>query len=158
MQSIIIVSWQSYCCNCKWVVFYVCFLHSYYIIFSVLSQPTTKLFIDGKFVESKSSDWLDIHNPVSSYGTNRQQFNSLTDISLTDYTHWPHIGQVKPIRLVWFSTCALCWSTWLDKTQHLHYHQSVNNTASVMLLILFTLLKMFAHWLFSTVTNVQKEQ
>lgn len=29
------------------------------------SQPTTKLFIDGKFVESKTSEWLDIHNPVS---------------------------------------------------------------------------------------------
>lgn len=28
-------------------------------------QPTTKLFIDGKFIESKSSEWLDIHNPVS---------------------------------------------------------------------------------------------
>ncbi|CAG5866376.1 unnamed protein product, partial [Menidia menidia] len=28
------------------------------------STPTTvKLFIDGKFVESKSSEWLDIHNP-----------------------------------------------------------------------------------------------
>lgn len=28
-------------------------------------QPTTKLFIDGKFIESKTSEWLDIHNPVS---------------------------------------------------------------------------------------------
>lgn len=29
-------------------------------------QPTTKLFIDGKFVESQTSEWIDIHNPVSS--------------------------------------------------------------------------------------------
>ncbi|CAI5696667.1 unnamed protein product [Oreochromis niloticus] len=29
------------------------------------SVPTTKLFIDGKFVESKSSEWLDIHNPAT---------------------------------------------------------------------------------------------
>ncbi|KAG5857537.1 hypothetical protein ANANG_G00020500 [Anguilla anguilla] len=29
------------------------------------SLPTTKLFIDGKFVESKSSEWLDIHNPAT---------------------------------------------------------------------------------------------
>ncbi|TRY58354.1 hypothetical protein DNTS_034198 [Danionella cerebrum] len=29
------------------------------------SVPSTKLFIDGKFVESKSSDWLDIHNPAT---------------------------------------------------------------------------------------------
>lgn len=29
------------------------------------SVPTTKLFIDGKFVESKTSEWLDIHNPAT---------------------------------------------------------------------------------------------
>uniref|UniRef100_A0A671S3Q3 methylmalonate-semialdehyde dehydrogenase (CoA acylating) n=1 Tax=Sinocyclocheilus anshuiensis TaxID=1608454 RepID=A0A671S3Q3_9TELE len=29
------------------------------------SSPTTKLFIDGKFVESKSPEWLDIHNPAT---------------------------------------------------------------------------------------------
>lgn len=33
--------------------------------FPVFLQPTTKLFIDGKFVESNTSEWLDIHNPVS---------------------------------------------------------------------------------------------
>ncbi len=27
-------------------------------------QPTTKLFLDGKFVESQTKDWLDLHNPV----------------------------------------------------------------------------------------------
>lgn len=32
---------------------------------SCLPQPTTKLFIDGKFVESKTTEWIDIHNPVS---------------------------------------------------------------------------------------------
>eukprot|EP00063_Salmo_salar_P025425 XP_014000260.1 PREDICTED: methylmalonate-semialdehyde dehydrogenase [acylating], mitochondrial-like isoform X1 [Salmo salar] len=29
------------------------------------SVPTTKLFIDGKFVESNTSEWLDIHNPAT---------------------------------------------------------------------------------------------
>ncbi|XP_031684832.1 methylmalonate-semialdehyde/malonate-semialdehyde dehydrogenase [acylating], mitochondrial isoform X2 [Oncorhynchus kisutch] len=29
------------------------------------SVPTTKLFINGKFVESKTSEWLDIHNPAT---------------------------------------------------------------------------------------------
>uniref|UniRef100_A0A8C2PSW4 Methylmalonate-semialdehyde/malonate-semialdehyde dehydrogenase [acylating], mitochondrial n=1 Tax=Cyprinus carpio TaxID=7962 RepID=A0A8C2PSW4_CYPCA len=47
------------------IVFYVCCLRSCYTIFSVLSQSTTKLFIDGKFVESKSPEWLDIHNPAT---------------------------------------------------------------------------------------------
>lgn len=35
------------------------------VCYSSSSVPTTKLFIDGKFVESKSSDWLDIHNPAT---------------------------------------------------------------------------------------------
>lgn len=29
------------------------------------SAPTTKLFIDGKFVESKSNKWIDVHNPAT---------------------------------------------------------------------------------------------
>ncbi|KAK1888717.1 Methylmalonate-semialdehyde dehydrogenase [acylating] mitochondrial [Dissostichus eleginoides] len=29
------------------------------------SVPTTKLLIDGKFIESKTSEWLDIHNPAT---------------------------------------------------------------------------------------------
>ncbi|KAF7643329.1 hypothetical protein LDENG_00241560 [Lucifuga dentata] len=29
------------------------------------SVPTTKLFIDGKFVESDTSEWLDVHNPAT---------------------------------------------------------------------------------------------
>ncbi|XP_005724108.1 methylmalonate-semialdehyde/malonate-semialdehyde dehydrogenase [acylating], mitochondrial isoform X1 [Pundamilia nyererei] len=35
------------------------------LCYSSSSVPTTKLFIDGKFVESKSSEWLDIHNPAT---------------------------------------------------------------------------------------------
>uniref|UniRef100_A0A7R9K0S9 Probable methylmalonate-semialdehyde/malonate-semialdehyde dehydrogenase [acylating], mitochondrial n=1 Tax=Timema genevievae TaxID=629358 RepID=A0A7R9K0S9_TIMGE len=27
--------------------------------------PTTKLFIDGKFVESQTSEWIDLHNPAT---------------------------------------------------------------------------------------------
>ncbi|ERE73489.1 methylmalonate-semialdehyde dehydrogenase [Cricetulus griseus] len=33
--------------------------------FSSSSVPTVKLFIDGKFVESKSDRWIDIHNPAT---------------------------------------------------------------------------------------------
>ncbi|KAF6128664.1 aldehyde dehydrogenase 6 family member A1 [Phyllostomus discolor] len=33
--------------------------------FSSSSAPTVKLFIDGKFVESKSDKWIDIHNPAT---------------------------------------------------------------------------------------------
>uniref|UniRef100_A0A8C8IHV6 Methylmalonate-semialdehyde/malonate-semialdehyde dehydrogenase [acylating], mitochondrial n=1 Tax=Oncorhynchus tshawytscha TaxID=74940 RepID=A0A8C8IHV6_ONCTS len=33
--------------------------------YSSSSVPTTKLFIDGKFAESSTSEWLDIHNPAT---------------------------------------------------------------------------------------------
>uniref|UniRef100_V9KQ64 Methylmalonate-semialdehyde/malonate-semialdehyde dehydrogenase [acylating], mitochondrial n=1 Tax=Callorhinchus milii TaxID=7868 RepID=V9KQ64_CALMI len=29
------------------------------------SVPTTKLFIDGKFIDSKTSEWIDVHNPAT---------------------------------------------------------------------------------------------
>lgn len=31
---------------------------------SVSGVPTTKLFINGQFIESKASQWIDVHNPV----------------------------------------------------------------------------------------------
>lgn len=34
--------------------------------FSKCKQPNTKLFINGQFVESKTTEWIDLHNPVSS--------------------------------------------------------------------------------------------
>lgn len=36
---------------------------AYKCIFSF--QPNTKLFLNGEFVESKTTDWIDLHNPVS---------------------------------------------------------------------------------------------
>ncbi|XP_073656385.1 methylmalonate-semialdehyde/malonate-semialdehyde dehydrogenase [acylating], mitochondrial isoform X2 [Tursiops truncatus] len=33
--------------------------------FSSSSVPSVKLFIDGKFIESKSDKWMDIHNPAT---------------------------------------------------------------------------------------------
>ncbi|XP_055842098.1 probable methylmalonate-semialdehyde dehydrogenase [acylating], mitochondrial [Episyrphus balteatus] len=33
--------------------------------YSSSSAPTTKLFIDGKFVESKTKDWIDLHDPAT---------------------------------------------------------------------------------------------
>ena len=29
------------------------------------TAPTTKMFLDGKFVESKTNDWIDLHNPAT---------------------------------------------------------------------------------------------
>lgn len=33
--------------------------------YSTASVPTTKMFIDGKFVESKTNDWIDLHDPAT---------------------------------------------------------------------------------------------
>lgn len=33
--------------------------------YSSTSVPTTKMFIDGKFVDSKTNDWIDLHNPAT---------------------------------------------------------------------------------------------
>jgi hypothetical protein len=33
---------------------------------AVRHVSTTQLFIDGKFVDSKTSKWIDVHNPVRS--------------------------------------------------------------------------------------------
>lgn len=33
--------------------------------FSSSTAPTTKLFIDGKFVESKATEWVDLHDPAT---------------------------------------------------------------------------------------------
>lgn len=34
-------------------------------MYSSSSAPTTKLFLDGKFVESKTNDWIDLHDPAT---------------------------------------------------------------------------------------------
>lgn len=33
--------------------------------YSSATAPTTKLFIDGKFVESQATEWIDLHNPAT---------------------------------------------------------------------------------------------
>lgn len=34
-------------------------------MFSSSTAPTTKLFLDGKFVESKATEWIDLHDPAT---------------------------------------------------------------------------------------------
>lgn len=33
--------------------------------YSSTTAPTTKMFIDGKFVESKATEWIDLPNPAT---------------------------------------------------------------------------------------------
>jgi hypothetical protein len=41
-----------------------CFLVSLIYETSSLLQPKVKLYIDGKFVDSQTSEWIDLRNPV----------------------------------------------------------------------------------------------
>ena len=50
----------------------------------LLPQPTVKLFIDGKFIESKSDKWIDIHNPVRKAALGPE---------LTSLEFWEHRGK-----------------------------------------------------------------
>lgn len=34
-------------------------------MYSSSTAPTTKLFLDGKFIESKTTDWVDLHDPAT---------------------------------------------------------------------------------------------
>lgn len=34
-------------------------------MYSSSAAPTTKLFLDGKFVESKATEWIDLHDPAT---------------------------------------------------------------------------------------------
>ena len=43
----------------------------------VVFQPTTKLFLDGKFVESTTNEWIDVHNPVSFNRTRKYKLSLL---------------------------------------------------------------------------------
>lgn len=69
-----VVSWEQCTINCQTAITLYSKCHTWWrwtcwlkadVMLHLSSQPTTKLFIDGKFVESKTSEWLDIHNPVS---------------------------------------------------------------------------------------------
>lgn len=55
-----------------------------------LPQPTVKLFIDGKFIESKSDKWIDIHNPVRKAALGPE---------LISLEFWKHSGKNKDLGL-----------------------------------------------------------
>lgn len=58
------------------------------------STPTTKLFIDGEFVDSDTSNWLDVHNPATNQVVSRcpnatqAEFDRALDSSKRAYLDW----------------------------------------------------------------------
>lgn len=62
--------------------------------FSLIVKPTTKLFIDGKFVDSQTQDWLDVHNPATNKvitrvpKTTMDEMNSAVDSASKAFKTW----------------------------------------------------------------------
>lgn len=58
------------------------------------AAPTTKLFIDGKFVESQTKDWIDLHDPATNEivtrvpKTTKSEMEAAMESSKTAYKSW----------------------------------------------------------------------
>ena len=52
---------SCFCVGGTFITFSIFFVFNMLCVF----QPTTKLFINNEFVESKTNKWIDVHNPVS---------------------------------------------------------------------------------------------
>ncbi|KAL4238119.1 Methylmalonate-semialdehyde dehydrogenase [acylating] mitochondrial [Mactra antiquata] len=58
------------------------------------SAPTTKMFINGKFVESKTDRWIDLHNPATNEVITRvpqctqEEMQSAVDVSAEAFKSW----------------------------------------------------------------------
>lgn len=58
------------------------------------AAPTTKLFLDGKFIDSKTSDWIDLHNPATNEVITRvpkstkAEMNAAVDSCKNAYETW----------------------------------------------------------------------
>lgn len=60
------------------------------------SVPTTKLFINGEFVESKTSDWIDVHDPATNEVVTRvpkstqSEMEAAVDAAKEAFKTWSH--------------------------------------------------------------------
>lgn len=58
------------------------------------SAPTTKMFVDGKFVESKTNDWIPLHDPATNEVVTRvpkctqDEMQSAVDSAKHAYKTW----------------------------------------------------------------------
>ncbi|XP_055925031.1 probable methylmalonate-semialdehyde dehydrogenase [acylating], mitochondrial isoform X1 [Argiope bruennichi] len=78
----------------------------------IASAPTTKLFIDGKFIESKTSDWIDLHNPATNEVVTR------VPKSTKDEMEWA-VASAKETFKTWSNTSILTRQQTMFKLQHL---------------------------------------
>lgn len=62
--------------------------------YSSSTAPTTKMFIDGKFVESKTKEWIDLHDPATNEVVTRvpkcttDEMQAAVDSSKKAYKTW----------------------------------------------------------------------
>lgn len=74
--------------------------------------PTTKLFIDGQFVESKSSDWVDLHNPATNEVVTRVPLTTMEEMEAA-------VQSCKAAYDSWSKTTVLTRQTYMLKLQAL---------------------------------------
>lgn len=62
--------------------------------FASASAPTTKLFLDGKFVESQATEWVDLHDPATNEvvtripKSTRSEMEAAVESSKRAYKSW----------------------------------------------------------------------
>ncbi|GBM91615.1 putative methylmalonate-semialdehyde dehydrogenase [acylating], mitochondrial [Araneus ventricosus] len=76
------------------------------------SVPNTKLFIDGKFIESKTSNWIDLHNPATNELVTR------VPKSTNEEMEWA-VASAKETFKSWSNTSILTRQQTMFKLQHL---------------------------------------
>ncbi|GIY92839.1 probable methylmalonate-semialdehyde dehydrogenase, mitochondrial, partial [Caerostris extrusa] len=76
------------------------------------SVPNTKLFIDGKFVESKTSQWIDLHNPATNEVVTR------VPKATQEEMEWA-VANAKETFKTWSNTSILTRQQTMFRLQHL---------------------------------------
>lgn len=68
--------------------------------------PTTKLFIDGKFQESQTTQWIDLHNPATNEvvtkvpQSTKQEMEAAVSAAKKAYDSWRHSTVLTRVQLM----------------------------------------------------------
>ncbi|XP_014662977.1 PREDICTED: probable methylmalonate-semialdehyde dehydrogenase [acylating], mitochondrial [Priapulus caudatus] len=80
--------------------------------FYAASVPTTKLFINGKFIESKATKWIDLHNPATNEVVTRVPESTRDEMLAA-------VGAAKQAFGEWSRTTILTRQACMFRLQHL---------------------------------------
>ncbi|XP_054712923.1 probable methylmalonate-semialdehyde dehydrogenase [acylating], mitochondrial [Uloborus diversus] len=76
------------------------------------SVPTTKLFIDGNFIESKTTEWIDLHNPATNEVITKVPKSTPSEMEMA-------VSSAKEAFKSWSQTSILSRQQSMFKLQHL---------------------------------------